>query len=308
MFGRGRPFGLGLVRSPPARRHTPFAEWEQLSAWKPNRPWVAVSVLLHAAVILLVFFFTSVEQNDGARTAQDQPRTVQMVYLPPKEAPPRPKSVPTARPKPPAPKPQPTPKPPPPAPPLPRALADAFRRRPAELAQPAKTDVRVPEHDRPAAADPHPEKPTATATAAAREDPMVSEARRLFGPKSPRGGNVGPVSAGLPVSTMSGGTRCPFSGEEVQSMPRPKDGVIEGIVRMESSGRPIPGAFLQVLGTGFSTFADQTGRYRLRFDPALVDVCRSQLVRVTAPGYRARTMILSYGQAADNAVDLPAKQ
>jgi len=187
-------------------------------------------------------------------------------------------------------------------------LADAFRRRPAELAQPAKTDVRVPEHDKPAAADPRPEKPAATATAAAREDPMVSEARRLFGPKSPRGGNVGPVSAGLPVSTMSGGTRCPFSGEEVQTMPRPTEGVIEGIVRMESSGRPIPGAFLQVLGTGFSTFADQSGHYRLRFDPALVDVCRSQLVRVTAPGYRARTMILSYGQAADNAVDLPAKQ
>ena len=308
MFGRRRPFGLGLVRSPPARRHTPFAEWEQLSAWKPNRPWVAVSVLLHAAVILLVFFSTSVEQNDGARTAQDQPRTVQMVYLPPKEVPRRPKPEPTPTPKPPAPKPEPTPKPPPPAPPLPRALADAFRRRPAELAQPAKTDVRVPEHDKPAAADPHPEKPTATATAAAREDPMVSEARRLFGPKSPRGGNVGPVSTGLPVSTMSGGTRCPFSGEEVQSMPRPTDGVIEGIVRMESSGRPIAGAFLQVLGTGFSTFADQTGHYRLRFDPALVDVCRSQLVRVTAPGYRARTMILSYGQAADNAVDLPAKQ
>jgi len=308
MFGRRRPFGLGLVRSPPTGRHTPFAEWEQLSAWKPNRPWVAVSVLLHAAVILLVFFSTSVEQNDGARTAQDQPRTVQMVYLPPKEVPRRPKPEPTPTPKPPAPKPLPTPKPPPPASPLPRALADAFRRRPAELAQPAKTDVRVPEHDKPAAADPHPEKPAATATAAAREDPMVSEARRLFGPKSPRGGNVGPVSTGLPVSTMSGGTRCPFSGEEVQSMPRPTDGVIEGIVRMESSGRPIPGAFLQVLGTGFSTFADQTGHYRLRFDPALVDVCRSQLVRVTAPGYRVRTMILSYGQAADNAVDLPAKQ
>ena len=168
--------------------------------------------------------------------------------------------------------------------------------------------MKVPEHDKPAAADPHPEKPTANATAAEREDPMVSEARRLFGPKSPRGGNVGPVSAGLPVSTMTAGTRCPFSGEQVQDVPRPTDGVIEGIVRVESNGRPIPGAFLQVLGTGFSTFADQTGHYRLRFDPALVDVCRSQLVRVTAPGYRARTMILSYGQAADNAVDLPAKQ
>jgi len=229
-----------------------------------------------------------------------------MVYLPPKAAPVRPKPPPAPKTQP-APKPQ-APKPPPPRPPLPRALADAFRRPPRELALPGKTEVKVPEHDKPAAADPHPEKPSASATASEREDPMVSEARRLFGPKSPRGGNVGPVSAGLPVSTMTAGTRCPFSGEQVQDVPPPADGVIEGIVRVESNGRPIPGAFLQVLGTGFSTFADQTGHYRLRFDPALVDVCRSQLVRVTAPGYRARTMILSYGQAADNSVDLPAKQ
>ena len=306
MFGRRRPFGLGLVRPSPIRKHTPFEEWEQLSARKPNSPGIVVSVLLHATIILLVIFSTTTKGDNRSSPAQDRPQAVQMVYLPPKEAPPRPKPAPAPKP-PPAPKPQPAPKPPPPPPPLPRAMADAFRRRSPELALPAKTDVRVPEHDRPAAADPHPEKPTANPAAAEREDPMVSEARRLFGSKSPRGGNVGPVSTGLPVNTMTGGTRCPFSGEEVQSMPRPTEGVIEGIVRMESSGRPIPGAFLQVLGTGFSTFADQTGHYRLRFDPALVDVCRSQLVRVTAPGYRARTMILSYGQAADNAVDLPAK-
>jgi hypothetical protein len=307
MFGRRRPFGLGLVRPSPIRKHTPFEEWEQLSARKPNSPGVAVSVLLHAAIILLVIFSTNTNRDERSSQAQDRPQAVQMVYLPPKAAPPRPKPAPAPKP-PPEPKPPPAPKPPPPPPPLPRALADAFRRPPKELALPAKKDVRVPEHDKPAAADPHPEKPTANATAAEREDPMVSEARRLFGPKSPRGGNVGQTSAGLPVSTMAAGMRCPFSGEQVQDVPPPTEGVIEGIVRMESSRRPIPGAFLQVLGTGFSTFADQTGHYRLRFDPALVDVCRSQLVRVTAPGYRARTMILSYGQAADNSVDLPAKQ
>ncbi|HSJ75409.1 MAG TPA: hypothetical protein VK899_04390, partial [Gemmatimonadales bacterium] len=279
--------------------------WEQLSARKPNSRGIAVSVLLHAGIILLLIFSTTPKRDDRGSPAQDRPQEVQMVYLPPKAPPPIPKPAPKP---PPAPKPQPAPKPPPPPPPLPRALADAFRRPPKELALPGKTDVKVPEHDKPAAADPRPEKPTANATAAEREDPMVSEARRLFGPKSPRGGNVGPVSAGLPVSTMTAGTRCPFSGEQVQDAPRPTEGVIEGIVRVESDRRPIPGAFLQVLGTGFSTFADQTGHYRLRFDPALVDVCRSQLVRVTAPGYRARTMILSYGQAADNSVDLPAKQ
>ena len=73
------------------------------------------------------------------------------------------------------------------------------------------------------------------------------------------------------------------------------------------SGRPIPGALLQVLGTGFSTFADGVGHYRLRFDPDLVDACRTQLVRVTAPGYRTRTMFLGYGFTSDNAVDLPGR-
>jgi hypothetical protein len=80
--------------------------------------------------------------------------------------------------------------------------------------------------------------------------------------------------------------------------------MIEGIVRTESGGHPIPGAFLQMLGTASATFADAAGHYRLTFDAALVDTCRSQLVRVTAPGYRARTMILTYGLASDNTVDL----
>lgn len=137
---------------------------------------------------------------------------------------------------------------------------------------------------------------------------MVTEARRLFGPRAPsHGGNKGPIQAGLPVPLANGGVRCPFSGAEVQAMDRPSEGLIEGIVRAESSGRPIPGALLQVLGTGFSTFADGAGHYRLRFDPALVDACRTQLVRVTAPGYRARTMFLGFGFTSDNAVDLPGR-
>jgi hypothetical protein len=91
-------------------------------------------------------------------------------------------------------------------------------------------------------------------------------------------------------------------------MERPKEGVIEGIVRTESGGLPIPGAFLQMLGTGSATFADASGHYRLTFDPSLVDACRSQLVRVTAPGYRARTMILTWGLPSANVVDLASRR
>jgi len=49
MFGSRRPFGLGLVRPSPIRKHTPFEEWDQLSARKPNSPGIALSVLLHDA-------------------------------------------------------------------------------------------------------------------------------------------------------------------------------------------------------------------------------------------------------------------
>ena len=136
---------------------------------------------------------------------------------------------------------------------------------------------------------------------------MVTEAQRLFGPSAPTSQRVaGPVRAGLPLRMMYGGSRC-AGGEDVVPVDRPAEGVIEGIVRTESGGHPIPGAFLQILGNGASTFADATGHYRLVFDASLVDACRSQLVRVTAPGYRARTMVLSWGRASDNTIDLAGK-
>jgi hypothetical protein len=65
-------------------------------------------------------------------------------------------------------------------------------------------------------------------------------------------------------------------------------------------GRCLDGsAFLQILGTRYSTFADDHGRYRLTFDPSLVGPCRTQVVRVTATGYRAQNLILAVG-SADN--------
>jgi hypothetical protein len=81
------------------------------------------------------------------------------------------------------------------------------------------------------------------------------------------------------------------------------DGVVEGVVRHERTGEPLPGAFLQIIGTAYTTFADDRGRYRLVFDPSLIGPCRTQVVRVTAPGYRAQTLILMLGRA-DNTVHL----
>jgi hypothetical protein len=252
---------------------------------------------LHVAVLLLLLISPQEEPKNTAHSPETQARQVRMMYLLPKE-PAKPKPTPRVQP--------PRPQLHPPTP----AFAEALPRPLPELPSPTKAEAHVPEHDKPAAMSPNPvSRPSAKETAAEREeDAMVSEARRLFGPPSATAATVaGPVRAGLPLSMTSGGPRCAWSGAEARPVEGPRDGVIEGIVRTESGGRPIPGAFLQMLGTGSATFADASGHYRLTFDPALVDACRSQLVRVTAPGYRARTMILTYGLASDNVVDLASK-
>jgi len=149
-------------------------------------------------------------------------------------------------------------------------------------------------------------RPAPTKTAEeAREDAMVSEAKRIFGPAPVGDANVkGPVQKGLPLPYNNHGPHCAWGGGENTPIDRPKVGVIEGIVRTESGGKPIPGAFLQMLGNGAATFSDDKGHYRLTFDPSLVDACRSQLVRVTAHGYRERTMVLMWGPESDNVVDM----
>jgi hypothetical protein len=300
---RRRPFGLGLdLRAADARRtprrRVPFAAWEPLTSRERHPLVAAASVVLHGTVVLLLLLSPRQEAKNDTYPAEQQPRQVRMMYLLPKE-PPRPKPQPLAQPRP--------PEPPPPTP----AFADALPRPMPENPSPTKAEAHVPEHDQPAAMSPTPvTRPAAKRTAAEREeDAMVSEARRLFGPPSPTNATVaGPVRAGLPLSLMSGGPRCAWGGAEARTIDGPRDGVIEGIVRTESGGLPIPGAFLQMLGTGSATFADASGHYRLTFDPSLVDACRSQLVRITAPGYRARTMILTYGRASDNVVDLASKR
>ena len=317
MFRRKQPFGLGLdLRRAGSRpsahgRRPPLAGWEALTPHRPRSAAGLVSAGIHAAVLLLWLFAPRLGRKDAARGVS-QPARPQVVYLMPKEVisppklqhpvrPPRPRSLPR------------TP-----------VFAEAVARRRPELHSPAEAKApETPDHDQPAAMTPKPLKapgevgqPRGSSSpesgrkeaAVEWEDAMVSEARRLFGPPAPSGGTIaGPVRAGLPVRLVGGGTRCPFSGVEVAATDGPSDGVIEGVVRTESSGHPIPGAFLQLLGSGSATFADAVGRYRLTFDPALVDVCRSQLVRVTAPGFRARTMVLAYGARSNNIVDLAAR-
>lgn len=72
---------------------------------------------------------------------------------------------------------------------------------------------------------------------------------------------------------------------------------VSGIVR-DQTGRPLPGAHLQIVGAAFATFSDGAGRYRLEFDPSLLQRCRVQLVRVTAQGYRTQDLHLAIGRNA----------
>ena len=303
MFGRSRPLGFGLDLRPAGDRHgrqrrPPLAGWETLTRHRRHPGVTLASAGVHAAILLLALLVPRLEQKDASRRVQPQSRSVRMVYLLPKEVIPKPKpqhQVEPYRPHPPQ---------------LTPAFAEAVPRRVPEPPSPTTTPD-VPEHDAPAAMAPqarHDSGEPDRSSTVAREEAMVSEARRLFGPSAHTGGTLaGPVAAGLPVGLNGGGTRCAWSGAEARHADAPSAGVIEGIVRTESNGRPIPGAFLQVLGSGSATFADAAGRYRLTFDPGLVDVCRSQLVRVTAPGFRARTMILAYGFQSDNVIDLTVR-
>lgn len=308
MFGRTRQLGLGLGQPRAAgkssRRRPPFADLEVLTHHRPNPRTGLVSVVLHAIVIALFVYASQAKRLSPSERSPQRaaPGAVTMMYLPEQAR---------TRPKPPRSE-------PPPAP------AAAAAPKAAESPLPAPTTLaKAPEHDDPAAMSPE-RKPASQAgnpeTQARQprevlndqafhkpEDLMVSEARRLFGPKlGADGGPVaGPVQAGRPVAMVGGGVRCAWETTDASSdAGGPANGVVEGVVRTERGGEPVPGAFLQLIGTGSATFSDDVGHYRLIFDPRLVDRCHSQIVRVTAPGYRARTMVLAYGTWSDNIVDM----
>jgi hypothetical protein len=309
-----RQFGLGLdLRSARARAasrgRSPFAGWEGLTHPRRHPAASLASAGAHAAILLLALLSPRLERQESS--PPQRPPIPRLVYLMKKEVSPKPKPR----------------RPPEPSrlhsPPSTPAFAEAVPPRAPDFPSPSNAPVPdAPEHDEPAALTPNVENPpgdldrrletvgdaAAVENPATTEDAMVSEARRLFGRPVHAGGSMaGPVRAGLPVHLARGGTRCPWSGREVEQIDPRGNGVIEGIVRTQSGGRPIPGAFLQLLGSGHAAFADAAGRYRLTFDPALVDVCRSQLVRVTAPGFRARTMVLAYGAQSNNVVDLEVR-
>jgi hypothetical protein len=226
---------------------------------------------------------------------------VEMVYLapPPKAPPPAP-----------PPAPEPTPKPPPPAllpaPPPPPA------RPPERSAPPPEKAQRTPEPDANAPPDAvrtkgnesekaDPAGGARTAPPAPAENAaatMESEARRIFGRQ-----RLGPPPGAGPRASRPMEAYLPDHPEKcIPKEPAPRDsaaapqfGLVVGKIFRQDNGRPLSGAHLQMVGTPYVTFTDDGGEYRFRFDMALVDNCRTQYVRVTAPGYESRLLVLMVG-------------
>lgn len=146
----------------------------------------------------------------------------------------------------------------------------------------------------------------AAAPATTAAPTLESEAQRLFGRPSSK---LGPVAGQRdnrpwesPVELSRG---CTLPPEEESDSTVPKGmAVVAGRIYREGTNQPLPGARLQILGTQYGTFSNARGEYRLVFDRALVDRCRTQSVRVTAPGYAARDVILYVGERLSSDVPL----
>lgn len=274
-----------------------------------QRPWISLglSAVLHAAMLALAVHLTREPVQPPAEPwpqPADPAREVQMVYLPPPPAskpppPPPPAPTPPPRQQPPPPPPQPPPQRSAPPPAKEQRTPEPDANAPPET---TRAEGQEPDNDKPAggertgANDPKEGSPApATADAPAT---MESEARRIFG--RPR---LGTQPGAGPRASRPMEAYLPDRPEHcVPKPPAPRDsaaapqyGVVTGKIFRQDNGRPLAGAHLQMLGTPFVSFTSDDGEYRFRFDLSLVDNCRTQYVRVTAPGYESRLLVLMVG-------------
>jgi hypothetical protein len=269
---------------------------------------LGLSAALHAALLVLAVWLSRPAEEPAAeerkREYSDPARQVQMVYIPP---PPVPKARPAPVP-PPEPTPAPPPPPKPPPPPIPRIAPppEKEQRRPEpdanappeaerrEGAEPTSEDP--PGGEKLGAADAKPGSPVPAEDNAAT---MESEARRIFGrPRLGARSGAGPLaSRPMEAYLPDHPERCiPKPAAPRDSSAAPQLGLVVGRIFRQDNGQPLSGAHLQMLGTPFVAFTDGTGEYRFRFDMSLVDDCRTQYVRVTAPGYESRLLVLVVGE------------
>jgi hypothetical protein len=258
-------------------------------------------VALHTLLVLLAVALSrhEAEELEAKRTETRSDTTRQRViplYVPPPVVrpppPPPPERVQPEVPRPPRPAPPPPAARQPEAEPEPNAPPEEKRSRGADepdatTTGPPKTPDRAAEPSAPKASD-YSTAPT-----------LESEARRIFGNKRrgpPPGAGpreVRPLQAEFPEDS----TKCvPKEPDPADSLKPPEYGVAVGRIFRQDDGRPLVGAHLQMIGTPYTAFTDEAGEYHFRFDLALIDFCRSQYVRVSAPGYESRLLVLMVGR------------
>jgi hypothetical protein len=296
---------------------------------KGPRPWggFALSTLFHALLILLVLgVFKRSEEHDQSKENRQlvkvpKPEDVQLVYV----APP--------------PKPTPTPVQPPPERALPKNFKEPARNdastqvkpnpastpatqpdqvakpsgaQPGEANDPLNTAARErgtaqpPEAPKEAPNAPPTSTPTAPMPAAGKPEvrapTLEDEARRLFGSnRRTPSGRPERAYGGAEIPWHAGNGQCEQVPEHPDSVI--VMGFVAGQVIGSDNGKPLAGAYLQILGTPYSTYSDNGGFYKLSFDLSLVANCRTQAVRVTAPGYSAADLLLGVG-VGNNTVPL----
>lgn len=273
-----------------------------------RRPWggLLASVLAHSLLVLLLLGLLTSHREKPRETPAAAASTlpqVSMIYLPPP-----PRAAPPPRPSPP-PRTQPV------SPDAVHAPAPAPSRgaetRPDEVSGHEAAGTKPPAPDDPKSAPPaerlntapaaaQPSVTLSTAPLAPDTATMVSEAQRIFGSSR----KIAPNDAvGLGAPTLPGER---YEAERTNCIPPPRDSgqaaemaEISGVI-FQPNHRPLVGALLQIVGTQYSAFSDDRGYYKLVFDASLVTQCRTQYVRVTAHGFRARDLILGLGPGVND--------
>jgi hypothetical protein len=308
----------------------PTAVFPSLAASPASRvreflPGVA-SLLLHG--LLLVLLAILLEPRDQHKGDADQDRRaadtreVQMVYLPPpKVSTPLPRVTPQEA--------------TPPGTPLTPGPDQTPGSRARKTPDPEPSPDAPPEAQRQLATRPDPgdadqesKAPKATKAEAAREaekraksaastlaphttlsastPTLESEAKRIFGRPTAKPGPTSGERDARPWETpLDWASRGCTIGRGASDSTVPAGmGVVQGRVFRQDNGKPLVGAHLQILGTPYHAYTDNTGYYKLMFDASLVDRCRTQSVRVWAPGYQSRDLTLYAGVPTSSDVPL----
>jgi hypothetical protein len=277
---------------------------------QPEPRWqgMAISLAIYAALFLaaVVFRRGPAAAADDTRTAEEiqaareqlQKRQVQMVYLPPATR--QRQTPPAVAPPPKLPPPKsggPTKEPDPQADPIrairspvadpggdARTLGDGAEKNQPKIAPPRPVPLALnPGPSAPSPAEPAP----STAPSSGTPGGIQLGPRLGLAPRDPR-----PWTQSMPER----GDSCPTVMPDSTKPGEPRMGSAAGRVLTAQGGGPMPNAHLQIIGTAFVTFTDQNGEYVLTFDASLLDQCRTQYVRVSAPGYEPRLLVLVIGR------------